>query len=191
MLREPQLSWDLGPVVEPVADRLSATMRRPKDQMRRRLAGEVFLFATLITVVAAPPRAAAGEKRYCPSASHSRPEKVPTDLVASVAKVFKIDATAVHETALVRCVGRKLMGCYVGANLNCDKADRRRALWGATAWCRENPGSMGIPMSATGHATIYEWSCKGRRAIAGKVVMTVDPQGYIASNWKQISPEDP
>ena len=41
-------------------------------------------------------------------------------------------------------------------------------------------------MFATGHATIYEWSCKRRRAVAGKVVVTVDPQGYIAENWKEV-----
>jgi len=78
------------------------------------------------------------------------------------------------------------MGCYIGANLICDKADTRRVLPGATAWCRDNPGSIGIPMSATGHATIYDWSCKGRCAVSGKAVLTVDPQGYIADNWKQI-----
>jgi hypothetical protein len=39
--------------------------------------------------------------------------------------------------------------------------------------------------AATGHDTIYEWSCNGRRAVAGKTVMTVDPQGYIAENWKE------
>jgi hypothetical protein len=41
-------------------------------------------------------------------------------------------------------------------------------------------------MSATGHATIYEWSCQGSRAIAGKAVMAVDPRGYIAESWQEI-----
>jgi hypothetical protein len=41
-------------------------------------------------------------------------------------------------------------------------------------------------MSATGHDTIYAWSCKGHRAIADKAAMTVDPQGYIADNWREI-----
>ena len=106
--------------------------------------------------------------------------------MAAVAEAFQIDSPAVRDAAFVRCVGWKLMACYIGANLDCFKADKRHALPGATAWCRENPGSKGIPMSATGHDTIYEWSCKGRRAVAGKAVMTVDPQGYIADNWKEI-----
>ncbi|MGB6535489.1 MAG: hypothetical protein WBF58_05950 [Xanthobacteraceae bacterium] len=41
-------------------------------------------------------------------------------------------------------------------------------------------------MSATGHDTVYAWSCKGRRAVAGKAAVRVDPQGYIAENWKEI-----
>ncbi len=108
------------------------------------------------------------------------------DLVSSIAKAFQIDEPAAASGAFVRCAGAKLMGCYVGANLVCDKADTRRALPGATAWCRDNPGSTGIPMAATGHATIYDWSCKGPHAVAGKAVISVDPQGYIAENWKEI-----
>ena len=37
-----------------------------------------------------------------------------------------------------------------------------------------------------GPDTIYEWSCHGRRAVAVKATMTVDPQGYIAENWKEM-----
>jgi hypothetical protein len=123
---------------------------------------------------------------YCPNPSHSRPAKVPPSLVPAVAAAFNIDKDAAPNTAFVRCVGAKLVGCYVGANLVCDKANTRRVLAGATAWCRQNPGAPNIPMAATGHDTVYEWSCKGRRAVAGKQVMKVDPHGYIADNWKVI-----
>lgn len=133
--------------------------------------------------IAALPAAAAP---YCPSAAHFGPAKVPVDLVGAVARAFQIDAGEVRDAAYIRCAGPKLMGCYVGANLNCFKADTRRTLGGATAWCRAHPGSEIIPMAATGHDTIYQWSCKGRRAAAGKAMMTVDPQGYIAENWKAI-----
>jgi hypothetical protein len=122
---------------------------------------------------------------FCPNPAHTKPQKVPSDLVAAVAEAFQLD-NAAGGSAVVRCVGPKLMGCYVGANLNCDMADTRRSLPGATAWCRDNPGSSGIPMAATGHATIYDWSCKGRQAVAGKAVMTVDSQGYVANNWKEL-----
>jgi hypothetical protein len=154
--------------------------------MRFRMAGKEFLFVALIAIAGTPVHPAAAEQPYCSDPAHTSPGKVPVDLIASVARTFQIDNASARDAAFVRCVGVKLMGCYIGANLVCDKADTRRALPGATAWCRKNPGSSGIPMAATGHGTIYEWSCKGLRAVPGKAVMTVDPQGYIADNWKEV-----
>jgi hypothetical protein len=151
-----------------------------------RLMAVAFVLAGMIAWGCSGPTSASAAQPYCPDPSHARPAKVPADLIDSVAKTFQVDNATVSAGAFVRCVGGKLMGCYVGANLVCDKADIRRTLSGAAAWCRDNPGSSGIPMSATGHATIYDWSCKGHRAVAGKTVMTVDPQGYIANNWKEI-----
>ena len=150
-----------------------------------RVAATALLFASLIVGVTSADTARAADA-YCPNPAHARPEKVPANLVATVATAFQIDAASVRDAAFVRCVGSTLMACYVGANLVCDKADTRRILPGATAWCRDNPGSSNIPMAATGHATIFEWSCQGTTAVAGKSVMTVDPQGYIADNWKQL-----
>ena len=135
-----------------------------------------------VGALSAQPAAAAS---YCPNPAHAKPAKVPPDLVAPLAKAFALEPGTLG-AAFVRCVGPKLMGCMVGANLVCDKADQRRALPGATAWCRENPGANVIPMAATGHATIYEWSCNGRNAVPGKASVSVDPQGYIANNWKDV-----
>jgi hypothetical protein len=142
------------------------------------------LVAYSVLLIGVGPALAAGN--YCPDPAHARPAKTPPDLAAAVAKAFAIDEATASGASFVRCAGPKLMGCYVGANLVCDKADTRRKLPGATAWCRDNPGSAGVPMAATGHATIYEWSCKGRRAIAGKPVIAVDRGGYIAENWREI-----
>lgn len=146
----------------------------------------LFLLFVMILAASAAMRPALAADAYCPNPEHEKPAAVPADLAAAVAKAFNIGAAAMHGAAYVRCVGPTLMGCYVGANLVCDKADTRRVLPGATAWCRAHPGSNFIPMAATGHATIYDWSCKGNRAVAGKTVFTVDRQGYIADNWKTI-----
>jgi hypothetical protein len=145
----------------------------------------VLLSAALFAAPIAPLQSAAAES-YCPDRAHARPGMVPADLIAAVAKAFDIDSAAVREAAFVRCVGRKLLACYIGANLNCYKAETRRTNSGATAWCRENPGSKVVPMSATGHDTIYKWFCKGSRAVAGKAVEKVDSQGYTADNRKEI-----
>jgi hypothetical protein len=154
--------------------------------MRCCVAGKVILCASMIAVASAHITQASGEGHFCPNPAHASPQKVPPDLMPAVAKAFQIDDAVAREAAFVRCAGRRLMGCYTGANLNCFKADKRRLLPGATAWCQDNPGSKNIPMAATGHDTIYEWSCDERRAVAGKAMLTVDPQGYIAENWKDI-----
>jgi hypothetical protein len=154
--------------------------------MRRSAIATAFVLAAVMAGASiASPHPATAEP-YCPNPARTTPAKVPLDLVSAVAKTIGIDSAVVANGAFVRCVGAKLMACAVGANLVCDKADQRRELPGATEWCRDNPRSDSIPMYATGHATIYEWSCKRRRAVAGKVVVTVDPQGYIAENWKEI-----
>ena len=132
----------------------------------------------------ASPAIAAGA--YCPNPAHAEPEKTPRALTASVAKAFQVDEAMARNASYVRCDGATLMGCVVGANLDCFKADTRRVLPGATAWCRDNPNAESIPMAATGHATIYDWSCRGGRAIAGKLLVNVDRQGFIADNWKEI-----
>jgi hypothetical protein len=142
--------------------------------------------ALLVWGSAATVRPAYATPAYCPNPGHARPAKVPRGLVEVVAAVFNVDKSVVPNTAFVRCAGATLMGCYVGANLDCDKANTHRVLPGATAWCRSNPDAASIPMVATGHDTVYEWSCKGRRAVAGKQVMQVDRHGYIADNWKVI-----
>ena len=111
--------------------------------------------------------------------------QVPKKLEPLVAETFGISADQARNSAYVRCAGGKLMACWIGANLDCGKANLRRSLLGANAYCRDNPGSESIPMAATGHDTIYDWRCDGRRAMAGKAILAVDAQGYIADNWKE------
>ena len=142
--------------------------------------------AALIVALFGPTHRAAAAAAYCPNSAHATPAKVTPDLLPAVAKAFGIDTGAARDAVFVRCAGVKLMACFVGANLDCGKADTRRALPGATAWCRQNPGAANIPMAATGHATIYQWSCKGHRAVAGKALVAADRQGYIAANWKAV-----
>ncbi len=131
-------------------------------------------------VLLAPPALAAP---LCPGLKGVKP--APPALQARIAEAFGIDpAGATH--AVIRCAGETLMACSLGANLNCGKADARRALPGATAYCRDNPDSDFIPMFATGHATIYDWRCSGGKAVPGKTVVTMDSQGFDAQNWKEI-----
>lgn len=119
----------------------------------------------------------------CPGLAGVAPP--PPELQAKVAKAFGVAPDAARNS-LVRCVGDRLLACSVGANLNCGAADARKILPGATDYCQANPTSDFIPMYATGHATIYNWRCAGGKAVPGKTVVTVDPQGYAAQNWREI-----
>lgn len=124
---------------------------------------------------------------YCPNPAHQRPHKVPPHLVARVAKALHIsNLKFVRGTSFVRCEDATLMACTIGANLICGKADTSRRSPGATAWCHDHPGDKIVPLSATGHATIYTWTCVGDRAVAGKPLVTVDRHGYIAGNWTKV-----
>jgi hypothetical protein len=142
----------------------------------------VFICAALIS----PVEQARAAPSYCSGGAHLKPEKVPANLVAAVARTMEIDDRAVREGTYVRCVGPQLMACYVGANLNCFQADTRRASRGGNKFCQSSPGSEIVPMAATGHDTIYEWSCRGKTAVAGKARVTIDPQGYVGEYWKKV-----
>ena len=59
--------------------------------------------------------------------------------------------TAELKTAYFRCMDGKLLACFVGANLPCNKLDTSKTNRGATAFCRQHPNKDTVPMAATGH----------------------------------------
>jgi hypothetical protein len=134
-----------------------------------------------------PASAASGSAACASGAGPRAPAPVPKDLEAAVASTFGVSVDVVRDGGFVRCAKDKLLACLVGANLNCGKANTRRSLPGGSAFCRANPGADMIPMVATGHDTIYAWRCVGKRAVAANAVVTVDPDGYDAGNWKEIA----
>lgn len=134
------------------------------------------------------PASAASGRAYCASGAGPRvPVPAPKDLEADVASTFGVPVDVVRRGGYVRCAKDRLLACLIGANLNCGKANTRRSLPGASAFCRANADATVIPMAATGHDTIYAWRCVGRRAVAAKTLVVVDPDGYDAGNWKEVN----
>jgi hypothetical protein len=132
------------------------------------------------------PAIAKNAGAYCaPAAAPRASIPVPRELEAKVAQAFGIPVDLARKAAFVRCAGPRLLACWIGANLNCGKANLSRSLPGANEFCRANPNADVVPMAATGHDTIYDWRCVGRRAVATKPVVAVDAQGYDAGNWKE------
>ncbi len=154
----------------------------------RRPGQRAFVVALLFGALqCALPASAASGPAICASGAGPRaPVPVPKAFEAEVAGAFGVPVDLVRGGAFVRCAGAKLVACVVGANLNCAKVNARRSLPGASAFCRANPDAQIIPMAATGHDTIYTWRCVGRRAVAAKPVVAVDPDGYDAGNWKEV-----
>ncbi len=133
------------------------------------------------------PGSAATAAAFCSSGAGPRASvPVPRELEAEVAKAFGIPAGLARKGAFVRCAGPRLLACWIGANLNCGKANASRSLPGARAFCRANPDADDVPMAATGHDTIYSWRCVGARAVVTKAIVAVDPEGYDAGNWKAL-----
>jgi hypothetical protein len=114
-------------------------------------------------------------------------QPIPDALAPEAARIFGIeDLGFVKKATVYRCVDDKIWLCNFGANLVCDKADRRRSNPGVVAWCRSHPGSADIPMAATGHATVYAWACAGTTPRITGTLQKIDARGYIAENWKAL-----
>jgi hypothetical protein len=95
-----------------------------------------------------------------------------------------------RQTTVWRCMGGKVYACNFGANLPCDsKADTHTKPTAAmTNYCQSNPGAAFMPMSVTGHATIYSWHCVGHQAATQTQIDQADAAGYLQRIWYLIQP---
>jgi hypothetical protein len=114
---------------------------------------------------------------------------IPEALVSAVNTAFgtSMPARVAMDTTVYRCATGRVLVCTAGANLPCGKANMSRTpAEGEVRWCRDHPHDVSIPAVATGHDTIYQWSCHaGVPRIAGQT-LHVDPQGFVAEFWKRL-----
>lgn len=119
-----------------------------------------------------------------------RVRPIPITLVFQARQLFSFSNGAtdlyIQKSTSFRCMDGKVWLCNTGANLVCGKADASRVSAGAAVFCKQNPGLDSVPMAATGHDTIYEWKCAGKKAVITKQAETADPRGFIAENWKPL-----
>ncbi len=94
------------------------------------------------------------------------------------------------KTTIWRCMDSKVFACNFGANLPCDsKADTEKTPSPEMEdYCKANPELDFIPMSVTGHTTIYSWHCVKASPELLEQIDKVDDAGYLASIWYPISP---
>lgn len=95
-----------------------------------------------------------------------------------------------RKTTLWRCMDNKVYACNFGANLPCDsKANTDRTPSQALIdFCKASPDSEVIPMSVTGHDTIYSWYCLKASPQVLQQIAQVDKAGYLQQIWYAIEP---
>jgi hypothetical protein len=87
-------------------------------------------------------------------------------------------------------MGGNVWVCVIGANLPCSEKgdDSTTPSQTVAAFCKANPGAEIIPAYVTGRATLFEWTCDGDLAAAGRQIFTTDSAGYIAEFWHLLNP---
>lgn len=119
-----------------------------------------------------------------------RVRPIPITLIPKARELFTFSSQAtdayIQKGTSFRCMDGKVWLCNTGANLVCGKADTSRTSAGASAFCKDNPGSDVVPMAATGHDTVYEWKCDGEKAVIAKEAVAVDSRGFLSYNWKPL-----
>ena len=95
-----------------------------------------------------------------------------------------------QKTTIWRCMDHQVYACNFGANLPCDtKANIDKTPTQAMGdYCKANPDSDFIPISVTGHATIYSWHCVKDTPELLDQIAKVDAAGYLANIWYPIAP---
>ena len=128
---------------------------------------------------------------YCAKVGDDdKTRSLPLSLGPEARRLFELGEAdsdkTVQEMTTWRCMSGRVWICNYGANLPCWKADVSRTSKGGDAFCADNPNSDMIPMAATGHGTIYEWRCRGRKAVVKGQPLSIDRRGFVAEMWKAL-----
>ncbi len=120
---------------------------------------------------------------------------VPDAVINGFKKAAGLEASTepmdmMRKSTIWRCMGGKVYACNFGANLPCDsKANTDKTPTQAMGeYCTANPNSDFIPMSVTGHDTVYSWHCVNNTAGVLDQTSQVDAAGYIQQIWYPIEP---
>ncbi len=118
---------------------------------------------------------------------------VPEAIARGLRNVFNTPDTSLDvfmKDTFWRCMNGKVYACTVGANLPCEsKANTSRVPTRAEKdFCQQNPNADFIPMSVTGHETVYEWRCKSGIPEIVREFTQPDARGFLSNIWYEINP---
>lgn len=111
-------------------------------------------------------------------------------LNAAGLNVSSPDSDNFKNLTIWRCMDHKVYACNFGANLPCDSQANtdKNPTQAMVDYCIENPNSEFIPMSVSGHATIYSWHCVKDAPKLLDQIEKADAAGYLSGIWYAISP---
>jgi hypothetical protein len=91
-----------------------------------------------------------------------------------------------------RCMDKKVYVCNFGANLPCDSQANtdKNPTQAMVDYCMGNLDSQFIPMSITGHATIYSWHCVKDVPKLLDQIEKADAAGYLSGIWYAVGPKN-
>jgi hypothetical protein len=111
--------------------------------------------------------------------------KIPDEIINGFKRAVGLEASSepidmFKKTTIWRCMNNKVYACNFGANLPCDsKANTDKTpSQDIDDYCAANPESDFIPMSVTGHTTIYSWHCVKDIPEPLDQIEKVDAAGY-------------
>lgn len=120
-------------------------------------------------------------------------EQIPASVIEGYKKAAGLEASTMpmdmfKKTTIWRCMDNQVYACNFGANLPCNsKANTDKTPTQAMSdYCQANPNSDFIPMSVTGHSTIYSWHCVKDTPELLDQIEKVDAAGYLAQIWYAI-----
>jgi hypothetical protein len=97
------------------------------------------------------------------------------------------DERMLQAEAHTRCMGGKLLACFTGANLPCEKLDTEPENAGAATFCAGNPDAAIVPAYAAGHDSAWSFHCvHGQPAVSGEA-FHLDARGFAASLWAPVN----
>jgi hypothetical protein len=127
--------------------------------------------------------------------AHYRGEPIPDEiinrfLIAAGWKASTEPIDMLRKTTIWRCMNNKVYVCNFGANLPCDSKANidRTPSQSMEDYCQANRNSDMMPMSVTGHDTIYSWHCVKDYPQVLEQIGQVDAAGYLAQIWYAIVP---
>lgn len=114
---------------------------------------------------------------------------LPASLVPQAQKAFAlhgITKAQIQQMTMMRCMGGKPYGCFIGANLPCGKANPARRLPAAKEWCAKNPEIDFIPAYISGHDSAYQWRCQSGQAVPEGPPASIDARGFFKQYWRPL-----